>query len=80
MHTNNLAPDEACKDFYDIIYKASETTIPQYKLAKYFPRPWWSKEVENLRNKREKLYEKYNRIKSLANLIAWKKPVPSLKF
>lgn len=76
---NNLPDTETSSnnalitDFYERINTASMATIPSFTISKYFPKPWWSREIQQLRNKREHLYTKYHKNKSLINLIEWKK-------
>ena len=56
--------------FCSKIVTAADATIPKIENRKFFPKPWWSSEMQILRNQRDQ-YKKYKN-KSLANLIAWK--------
>lgn len=64
---------ELIEDLYKRLQIAADATIPKYTLKKYYPKPWWSKEVINAKNKRESLYQTYRRNKTISNAIAWKK-------
>jgi len=72
LNEPQLSNDQILDALYDVILQVANETIPQYVPSKFFPKPWWSKEVQILRNKREYLYQKYLKTKSLANLIKWK--------
>lgn len=60
-------------DLYKRINDASSQSIPQYKPSKYYPKPWWSKELKNSKIERERLYQKYRRNRTMENLLRWKK-------
>lgn len=68
--TNN---ENNIEDLYARFEQATNETMKEYKQAKFFPKPWWTKEVQDARNKRERLYQAYKRNKSLTNIIAWKR-------
>lgn len=65
--------EQIVRDLYNRFEDASNEAIPKYKLGKLFPKPWWSHEVKTSKEKREHLYQKYRRNKTLTNLINWKR-------
>jgi len=66
-------PELLLEDFYTRINTAASESIPQYRPCKFFPKPWWTREVAGSRVERERLYQKYRRDRSMSNLIRWKK-------
>ena len=65
--------EEAIKDVYERIEKASLEAIPVGRWNKYFPKPWWSEELKLSKMHRERQYQRYRRNKTYENMIAWKK-------
>ena len=71
--TELMTTEELMEDLYNRFYAAAKECIPTYKKAKYFPKPWWTEELKQSKQKRERLYQKYRRNKTEQNLIAWKR-------
>jgi len=66
-------PKLLLEDFYNRVNEAALESIPQYRPSKFFPKPWWTREVAGSRVERERLYQKYRRDRSINNMIQWKK-------
>jgi hypothetical protein len=78
---NNYENNEIIlNNFCNKIYEAADATIPLYIPTRFFPKPWWSLEVQKARDRREKAYQKYRRNKSLNNFIEWKRARAKFKF
>lgn len=48
-------PSNWVEDFYSRLQEAAETTIPQFTTTRYFPKPWWCRELTEARKRRETL-------------------------
>jgi len=59
--------------FYEKIRLANQTAIPKITIGKFYPKPWWSKELSDARDKRERFLKIYRKTKFNRHLIAWKK-------
>ena len=67
-----LEGKSALEDFYRRINIASDEAIPTTIPTKFFPKPWWTEELTQSRNRRERFYLIYRRKKTLQNSIRWK--------
>ena len=65
--------DDLLIDLYQRITEASTESIPQFIRSKYFPKPWWNKQVKESNQQREVLYQRYRRNRTMHNLIQWKR-------
>ena len=65
--------EEAVKDVYERIERASLEAIPVGRWNKYFPKPWWSKKLKLSKIRRERQYQGYRRNETYENMIAWNK-------
>ena len=64
---------ELIKDIYNRIARATTEAIPRVQCGKFYPRPWWGPELQQSKDRRERLYQQYRRSKIRGNLIAWRK-------
>jgi exonuclease III len=74
-----MTNEEIIEKLYKVIEIALKNSSPTYKVTKFYPKPWWNNNVKTSKNKREKLYQKYRRTKSIENLLAWKKREQNIK-
>lgn len=70
---NNSSAAQLLEDLYSRFNTALNDTTPVVKLSKFYPKPWWSPEVKEAFEKREKAYKIYRQNKSPQNFTKWKK-------
>lgn len=66
-------PADLVEDLHRRIKQASVSSIPEYTVQKFFPKPFWTNELTDSRRKRETMYRKFRRNKSIENTNNWKK-------
>lgn len=49
---------------YSLLYEAADVSIPKYKPSIHYPKPWWTPELKESKEKREKLYRNYRQNKT----------------
>ena len=64
---------EALQILYDRINFACDEAIPSTIPTKFFPKPWWTAELTQSKNRRERFYIIYRRKRSLQSAINWRK-------
>ena len=70
---SNEESEELLGEIYQMFEVALSESTPKYTCTKFYPKPWWSLELKNSKNKRERLYKIYRDNKTLENAISWKK-------
>ena len=66
-------PQTYIDTFYDTIYKALDDSVPRYRKGKYYPKPWWSQQLQDIFNKREEAFKRFKQRQTVSNLITWKR-------
>ena len=59
--------------FTDLLLLISTECIPQFRLGRFFPKPYWTRALTESRLLRERLYRRYRRNRSLHNATLWKR-------
>ena len=60
-------------DLYSRFREASSSSIPQFRPHRFYPKPWWGPELQESRQKRERLYQTYRRHQTPNNAMLWKR-------
>ena len=68
----DLSAGESIVELYNRIERAAESNIPKVTASRFYPKPRWTRELQQSRSKRERLYQAYRRNRSSDNLIKWK--------
>jgi len=69
---SNRTAEELIHDVYRRFDEAIEDSVPTIRHTKFYPKPWWSVQVQKSYNARERAYKAYRTRKSPANFIRWK--------
>ena len=69
----DLPAETQLENVYNSIKVAAESSIPKVTIKKHYPKPWWSKEVAEARDRRERFYKIYKKKPNQRNLINWKR-------
>ena len=70
---DNIEDSTSLDVFYRCINEALDASVPKRCKGKYFPKPWWSKQLQDAFQKREKSFIQFKKRKSVNNLITWKR-------
>ena len=70
-HAADLRIEECVPEIYNRMIAAAEESIPKARFNKFYPKPWWTLDLKQSRDKRERLYQAYRRNQSARNLILW---------
>lgn len=65
--------NQLIEHLYTLFDQASSDSIPKYKPSPFYPKPWWTPELKQSKQNRERLYKIYRRNKSYENMIKWKR-------
>jgi len=65
--------EEMLEDLCRRIDSASDEAIPIITPTKFYPKPFWTRELTESRNQREIFYQRYRRNPTLQNQIRWKR-------
>jgi len=68
----NLTAEELITDVYRRFNEAIEDSVPAVQHGKFYPKPWWSVQVQRTYNARERAYKAYRSRKSPVNFMRWK--------
>jgi len=74
-----LDPEDHLDRFYEAIDNAATESIPRYMPTKYYPKPWWTREVKRSKQERERLYQRYRSNRTEQNMLQWKRKRASHK-
>jgi hypothetical protein len=70
---SELSAEASVHELYRRIAMATENSIPNIQTHRFYPKPWWTPELRESKKSREKAFQKYKRVKSLNNVLRWKK-------
>lgn len=73
ISTENRSARQLKEELYGKIQHAAMAAIPVVEITKRFPKSWWSKELEELKNKRERFYKIKRKTSKVEHVILWKK-------
>ena len=71
--TTTMNCENAVKDLQNRINRASSESIPIITTSKFYPKPWWTQSLKQSKDKREKLYRRYRRERTIQTMLAWKR-------
>jgi len=57
---NDLPTEQLVQHLYSTIKTAADDSIPITKIGKYYPKSWWSRELSDARDRKERFYKIYN--------------------
>ena len=66
-------PKKTVQDLYKILDDLTEKYVPKYKVRRFYPKPWWSKECLSAWKEREKKYKKFKRTRLDEDRVQWKR-------
>ena len=65
--------EEVLQNLYDRINTACDDAIPKTTPSKFFPKPWWTPELTESRNRRERFYKIHRRKRTPQDAINWRR-------
>jgi len=64
--------EDSVRDVYRRFDDAIRDAVPAIKHVKFYPKPWWSVNVQKTYNARERAYKAYRTTRSPGNFVRWK--------